>query len=357
MASCCRTCDNRNSAVHAFPAPPSELDVCLITLHFKADVSRANSKPYAALNLVLNNIIDSEDSSSHPTTFTSWSPCLSDPRIAVIISTARNTCSSTTSPVFDSIVECLAEPLIVQHIYMDYSILSLAASSGQRVACDMIQLQAPNAAVAAAMGKHFGWDPKRSSLALHMSGCPSAAFSRPGDLVKDFWAWAELRHEDPTSPCTNASSFASSSESLSRPSARLVSWNSEEKNMSLPFPEDEEDGGGHARDLDDETLVMIFQWNSHEAADRFKHPLQASFGQNDEPVSKDLWDRHVAHPLRQLQGLGAKVVSHKLELRAVEPRLDSVSHSPPKAGRVRSGSKRLSVIASGLTEKMSGLWK
>jgi hypothetical protein len=157
------------------------------------------------------------------------------------------------------------------------------------------------------------------------------------------------------SPSTIESSFASSNESLPKPSP-LRSWNSDEKNMSLPFP-DEEDSG-QEETLDDETLIMIFQWSSHTDAERFKHPLQHSYGPNGEDVRKDLWDTQVARPLRQLQGLGAKTETYKLELRAVEPRLSTTIRTEEStSGRVRSGSKRLTIMASGFGDMVSGLWK
>jgi hypothetical protein len=352
MSVCCRTCDHRNSAVQATTSTPSQLQVCLITLSFKASIS-PHTRPYAALNTVLNNIVDSVETTSRPTTFTTWSPCLTNPHIAMIISTARETCGSATSPVFEDLLQHLTTPPTIQNIYLEYSILSLAASNpNQRIPIDVIQLQAPNPSVAAAIGKHFGWDPKRSSLSLQPSSSAFAAISRPGDLVKDFWAWAELQHEDPLSP---GSSFTSSYESLPKPKV-LRSWNTDEKNMSLPFPDEEDEDSRSG--MDDETLIMIFQWSSHADAERFKHPSQASYGQNGETVSQDLWDRQVAHPIRQLQGVGAKMESCKLELRAVEPRLDvSIQAGEGRAGRVRSGSKRLSIMASGLSERVSGFWK
>jgi hypothetical protein len=220
---------------------------------------------------------------------------------------------------------------------------------------EIVQLQATNPGVAAAIGKHFGWDPKRSSLSHHMSSHDSAAFSRPGDLIKDFWAWAELQHGDPTSPSTAGGSFASSYESLPKPNV-LRSHNSDEKNMSLPFPdEDRDDEEGHS--ANDETLIMIFKWSSHADAERFKHPLQISHGRNAQEIRRDLWDTQVAHPVRQLQALGAKMETYKLELRAVEPRLMTKGQAEQSTTRMRSGSKRLSVMASGLSEKVSGLWK
>lgn len=301
----------------------------------------------------MNNIIDSEETLTHPTTFTTWSPCLADPKVVIIVSTTRETCSSAASPVFDNLLQHLAVPPSVQHVYLDFSVLSLAASApNQRVPVEIIQLQAPNPGVAAAVGKHFGWDPKRSSLALQMQSYASAGFNRPGDLVKDFWAWAELG-QDPLSPSTQRGSFTSSNESLPKPS-QLRSFNSDEKNMSLLLP-DEEDAEDEAQATDDETLIMMFQWSSHADAERFKHPSQASYGQNGQEVRRDLWDTHVAHPVRQLQGFGAKVKSYKLELRVVEPRQSYVEECT--TGRVRSGSKRLSIMASGLSEKVTGLWR
>jgi hypothetical protein len=107
--------------------------------------------------------------------------------------------------------------------------------------------------------------------------------------------------------------------------------------MSLYYAEDEEDDSDEA---EDEALVMIFQWHDHTAADRFKHPLQKSYGPNGEAVRNDLWDEHVARPVRHFQSHGAKLETYKLELRAVEPRLQSRVRSGSKAvDRERSGTK------------------
>ncbi|KAJ4317572.1 hypothetical protein N0V94_004865 [Neodidymelliopsis sp. IMI 364377] len=99
-----------------------------------------------------------------------------------------------------------------------------------------------------------------------------------------------------------------------------MSTNSDEKNMSLYFAEDEDED---FHDTDNESLVMVFQWHDHAAADRFKHPLQKSYGPNGESVRSDLWDEHVARPVRHFQGLGANVEIYKLELRAIEPRIQT----------------------------------
>ncbi|PSN68658.1 hypothetical protein BS50DRAFT_321642 [Corynespora cassiicola Philippines] len=351
MSSCCRTCDHRNHAVNTSSnSAPILLDVCLIALSFKTPVSSFhNPKPYSGLQHLLWNIKDAADSTSHPTTFTRWSPCLMDPKKVVILTTASETCSHPNSSVFEPVLKYLASPPHVQHVLLDYSVTSLASSHDERTPCDVIVLRAPNPGIAGAIGKRFGWDPKRSSLSAHMESCAPAAFSRPGDLVRDFWAWAEIQPSAPESPSTTGSVVSSngyeSNPDYSRPNGGgLISTNSDEKNMALFFAEDDE-----RRNMEDETLVMLFQWSSHVNADRFKHPLQKSYGQNGEEVSADLWDRHVAHPVRQLTGVGAKADMYKLELRDVEDRPESSR----AAVRMRSGSARLSVMAN----RMSGLWK
>ncbi|KAF2185646.1 hypothetical protein K469DRAFT_726732 [Zopfia rhizophila CBS 207.26] len=341
MKSCCRTCDHRNHDLSTPPISPTLIDVCLITLRFKSTISAFNPTIYTPLNTFLNNITDSAESTSHPSSFTSWSPSLDDSKTAIILTTASEACSSSTSPIFEPITRHLATPPTVQHIFLDYSILSLAASSpDEKIPCDIILLSAPNPSVAGAIGKRFGWDPRRSSLSAHMEISAPARFSRPGDLVRDFWAWAELTGPDPTSPSSSLNSEAD---------GVLKSTNSDEKNMG--FYDESFAGEEGMGKMEDEMLVMLFQWSSHADGERFKHPLQKSVGLNEQPVGKDLWDRHVAHPLRQMEGIGAKVESFKVELRGVEERIDIGK------GRERSGSKRLSVMATGLGEKVSGLWK
>lgn len=325
------------------PATPSLLDVCLIMLSFKTPLSAPGTAAYVSLNTLLNNITDAAESTSHPTAFTAWSPCLSNPKSVAILTTSSETCRSGISPIFEPVLRHLTTPPCVQHVYLDYSVLSLAASSpDERIPCEVIVLKAPNPGVAGAIGKRFGWDPKRSSLSSHMEAGAPAAFSRPGDLIRDFWAWAELHPGEPTSPSSSVGSGYESAEA--RPG--LMSTNSDEKNMSLFFAEDEE-----RKNMEDETLVMIFQWSSHLDADRFKHPLQKSYGHNGQDVSCDLWERHVAHPIRQFQGIGAKTDMYRLELRGVEERIET-----GKATRDRSGSRRLSTMASGFGEKVSTLW-
>lgn len=348
-SSCCRTCNHRNQAVCASQSTPSLVDVCLVALTFKGNIF-FHADSYAALNTLLNDIIDAVDSSSHPSKFTLWSPCLSNPKVVVIVTTAGETCSDATCSIYHNIVDFLAIRPSIHNVYLDYSILSLATSSHeQQVPCDIMALMAPTSGIAASIGKHFGWEPKRSSLSSQMQHRAPAAFSRPGDLIRDFWAWAELPHDGRIS---RSSSLGSSSTHLPAP---LVSTNSDEKNMSLYFAEDEE------KELDEaeaEALVMIFQWHDHASAARFRHPLRKSYGPNGEAVRSDLWDEQVARPLRHFQSHGARLETYKLELRAVEPRVQARTRADSKsAGRERSGSKRLSMMALGLGEKVSGIWR
>ncbi|KAF2794918.1 hypothetical protein K505DRAFT_407237 [Melanomma pulvis-pyrius CBS 109.77] len=361
MSVCCRTCDHRTRAMHTLPSTPSLLDVCLITLTFKSTFPTStplasSTSSYTALNAVLNDITDTLEQTPHPTTFTTWSPCLSDPHKVAILTTASETCAGGTSHVFAPVLKHLSAPPSVQHIFLDYSVLTLAASSPEhKIPCDIIVLRAPTPGIAGAIGKRFGWAPKRSSLSAQMLLGAPAAFSRPGDLIRDFWAWAELRDSgEPGSP-SRSSSLGSEHEGV-----QLKSTNSDEKNMSLFFSEDEgeDDDGSKHNDMDDETLVMIFQWSSLEAADRFKHPLQRSLGQNGQEVGPDLWDRHVAHPVRQLKGVGAQVDTLRLELRGVEERILVAGKNNTVAGvRERSGSRTLSVMATGIGERVSGFWR
>ncbi|KAF2108246.1 hypothetical protein BDV96DRAFT_504815 [Lophiotrema nucula] len=345
MAFCCRTCNHRSHAVHSItPSTPTLLDVCIITLTYKrTPLSAANPPSPEGLRGLLNDITDSAESTSTPSRFTVWSLCSQRLNTVVIVTSASETCARATSSVFDSVLGFLQEPPSVQHVYLDYSILSLANPPFEEgIPCDLILVKAPNPGIAGAIGKRFGWDPKRSSLSHQLEHNAPVGFSRPGDLVRDFWAWAELHPGDPVSPSSSLGSYGSEYEGV------LKSTNSDEKNMSLFFPEDDVRG-----DLEEETLVMLFQWNSRADADRFKHPLQRSVGLNGHEVANDLWDNHVAHPVRQLQGVGAKVESFKLELKGVEDRFE-VSK---KETRERSGSRRFSALATDLSERMSGLWR
>ncbi|KAF2736435.1 hypothetical protein EJ04DRAFT_511093 [Polyplosphaeria fusca] len=341
MASCCRTCDHRNHAAHATRSqPPTLLDICLISITFKTPLflTFANS-PHTALNTLLNNITDAAETTSRPTQFTTWSPCGQNSKTVIILTTASETVASATSPVFEPVLKYLDGPPSIQHVFLDYSITNLAhMAPGSRIAADLMLIRAPNSGIAGVIGKRFGWDPKRSSLMAQLEIQASAGFNRPGDLIRDFWAWAELNPGEPVSP----------SSSLGGEYERefvLKSTNSDEKNMALDFPEDKDD--------EEETLVMLFQWASHADADRFKHPLQKSYGLNGQTVDSDLWDRDVAHPVRQLQGIGAKVESYRLELRGVEERIEGTK----KEARERSGSRRLSGLATGLGERVSGFWR
>jgi hypothetical protein len=340
------------------PSIPSLVDVCLITLSFNSAFpsSSSGSPAYSALNAVLNNITDDLLQTPHFTNFTEWSPCLTSPHKVAILTTASDACSDTASHIFEPVLRYLSTPPSVLHVLLDYSIRTLATSSPeQKISCDIIVLRAPTPGIAGAVGKRFGWDPKHSSLSKQMLLGAPGAFSRPGDLLKDWWAWAELRDAgDPGSPQLS-SSLGSEGEGM------LRSTNSDEKNMSTFFPEEEDEEYERKHEkMDDETLVMLFQWRNHDGADRFKHPLQKSYGLNDQEVSPDLWDRHVAHPVRQLEGVGAQVDTLKLELRVVEERIFEPGQNGANAGgggRGRSESRTLGVIATGLGERVGGFWR
>lgn len=349
MPSCCRTCDNRNHAVNTHLSfQPTLLDVCLITLSFKAPVTTANPRAYTSLNTVLNNIIDAAENTTHPSRFTSWSVCHDDPKTVLIVTTLSQTCQTGTAPIFEPVLRHLSKLPSAQHVLLDYSVIALAASLPEdRIACDIIIVNAPDARIAGAIGKSFGWDPKRSSLSPRLEQYAPAGFSSPGDLIRDFWAWTEL----PNQPVSPASSYGSEYEGAAV--GVLKSTNSDEKNMAMFMAGDEDDKVDKEKE-DDETLVMIFQWSSRADAERFKHPLQKSYGYNQQLISPDLWDRDVANPIRQLEGIGAKVEHLKVELRGVEERIEQ---GRPSASRERSGSRRLSVMASGMGERLSGFWR
>jgi hypothetical protein len=341
---------------------PSLMDVCLITLTFTSafPTSISDTAAYSALNTVLNNITEDLLQTPHFTTFTKWSPCLSNPHKVAILTTASEACSDTASLIFEPVLKHLSTNPSVLHVFLNYSILTLAASSPeQKISCDVIVLRAPNPGIAGAIGKRFGWDPKHSSLSKQMLLGAPGAFSRPGDLIRDWWAWAELRDTgDPGSPQLS-SSLGSEGDGV------LRSTNSDEKNMSMFFPEEEEDDDDDddadrsGDKMNDETLVMLFQWRNHDSADRFKHPLQKSYGLNEQEVSPDLWDRHVAHPVRQLEGVGAHVDTLRLELRGVEERILEPEKNGASVGgaRERSGSRTLGLMATGLGERVGGLWR
>lgn len=349
MPSCCRTCDHREHAVHS--TVQTLLCVAFIVLDFRVPVSlnEASSvfKPwYTELKSVLRHIRDAADSTSHPYCFTTWSPCLDDKTKVAILTTSTETCSEGTSPIFGPLLRHLKEPPSVQHVMLDYGIVSVGSpEADKKTPCDLIFLKAPDARVAGAIGKRFGWVSKKSSLSSQTDVKAGAAFSRPGDLIRDFWGWSELPRP-PLSPSISHHSHGSYE------SAQVLrSTNTDEKNMALDFPEDEDDAGNR----DDEGLVMLFQWSSHTDGDRFKHPLQQSVGPNGEDVSPDLWDRHIANPVRQLQSVGAKVERYKLELRGVDDKLEVDNNGA--GARERSGSRRLSTMATEFSDRLSGLWR
>lgn len=338
MATPCQTCEHRVEAVTAWPAPPTQLDVCVVTLRLIKPITPSHTEGWLALNTLLNNIIDHEESTPHPSTFTVWSPSRSDPCTAVIVTTVRGVCDHWSSPIFEGILRQCREAPKVRHMYIDMAVTSLAAASPEdRIPCDIIQLRTSAPDVAATMGKMFGWEPQHYSMSRKLQKNTSAAFSHPGDLIRDFWAWAEVPSTIPESPTSSASSAVHSL--ASRSSLTLA---------------DQQLKRAH----DEETLVMVFQWSSRANADRFKDIYKKSYGPNGEEVQMDLWKWHVLNPISQLERLDVQREILELELRAVEPRL-CVNGEAGKLELVASEgrrSKRLSVIVSGLGDKVSGWW-
>lgn len=110
--------------------------------------------------------------------------------------------------------------------------------------------------------------------------------------------------------------------------------------------------------MDEETLVMMFQWSNRTDADRFKDIYKKSYGPNGEEVQMGLWKWKVLNPISQLERLEVQAEILELELRAVEPRLciNEESSNTESAVRERRRSKRLSVIVSELGDKVSGWW-
>jgi hypothetical protein len=337
---CCRTCEHRNHAVHAQSTTNSLLSVCIIALTFK-EACAPRTKTHTALKLLLNNIVDDAESLPHPSTFTSWSPCLSDPKAAVIVTTASDSCFDATLPIYADISRYLAEPPSIQHIYVDHSAVGLGVSDPNATkACDIFTLKAPTLSVASEIGNTFGWDPERYSLSSRIeSNTPSTFLHLPGDLIRDFRAWSERSLR----PSSRSNSLGSSSYRT------LHSTNSDEQIASPDEPLDQTSST-------QETLVMVFSWHDHTSADRFKHPLLKSYGPNREDIQRGLWEETVAQPVRAMEELGAEVHAYKLELRAVEPR----GEAPPRA-RADSKTKRLGLLASELggrvSGRVSGLWR
>lgn len=276
---------------------------------------------------------------------------MTDPSAAVIITTVRGACDAASSQIFDDIREHLASPPKIQHMHLDLAVMSLATSyTTERIACDIVQLHGSSTDAAIAVGRQFGWDPKRSSLTSKLESHTSAAFSRPGDLVQEFRAWAELKR-----PRSRSSSISTGTRTLKSPSLVSLGPDEDERRQAThPTPE-----GQDLEEQDRETLIMVFQWSSHVDGARFKDPIQKSYGPNGGEVRRDLWDREVAHPIAHLQRLGVRMDTYKLELRAVEPRLgyNGTVPVPERTGRQRSRSKRLSIIASELGGRVVKLWK
>jgi hypothetical protein len=272
------------------------------------------------------------------------------------------TCSSATAPVFDVVRDQLEREPNIQHVYLDRSVVSLSASSPEeRISVDLVQLHAPTLGVAVAMGKCFGWDPTRSSLSAQPRMRASASFVSPGDLVRDFWAWAELPWQFPaTSPLSSGSyeelPFAEPVLVSTNPDENRLNSKLDESKKSLPIPKGKDDAPPPY--TTGETLNTLFQWSSRADGERFKDPMHESLGPHGDNIATNTWSKQVADPVARLKQLGARVETRSLELRGVEPRVLSQKGATDKKGNMNtSRTKRLSLMASGLSEKVSGLWK
>ncbi|KAF1993121.1 hypothetical protein P154DRAFT_528015 [Amniculicola lignicola CBS 123094] len=326
MPASCRTCEDRTNDLNTISTTPTLVDVCLITLTFSNSNAAYHQSTCIALNTLLNDIKDSGDFAAL-NRFILWSPWLCNSRTIIILTTASETCSKSTSPIYQPVLQHLSTPPKVQNIRLDYSVLSLANSTthegNAKIPCDIITLSATEPNIASEIGKRFGWNPKQSSLTAKINTHGPFCFGRSGDLIRDFWAWTGAPPGYPTSPSS-------------------ASLGSDDYSYDTELHEDE-----------DETLVMIFQWSSHKSAERFKNPLMPSYGLNEEQLDQDMWDACVARPVRSLDELGADVHCYSLQLQNVEDRIGTVKESK----REISHRRKLSDRAAELGERISGWWK
>lgn len=98
------------------------------------------------------------------------------------------------------------------------------------------------------------------------------------------------------------------------------------------------------------SLLMIFQWRSRADASRFKDSCRKSYGANGEEVARNFWESSLEVPVEKFIKWGASKEVFEVELRGVEERIESED----EVVRPRSGSKRLSQIASDLGDRVSG---
>lgn len=343
----CQICANRQSDLNEPRLESSEPPpLLIIVLHFKTLLTKnpssrsiPDSPHYTALQRTLASITSYVETVHQLAQFTTWSPALDDGHIAIILTTAAEDTISATSPVFAPVTEFLVKPPWLASFKFDPSIVSLAASSPHpSIAVDIILLTAPNSSIAVEIGKTFGWGPKRSSLADVINRRePGSPFPIYGDLVRDFFGWADWTSEDTSSSQTPKTDTKSGA-----PSAKGLTLN-------------DADSHDEATATEHETLVMIFQWSSSSKGERFKDPAQTSYGINGRKIFKDFW-KHIADPVKEMQVLGANVESYRLMLRGVEFTEEVQEEKKKKKKHTRS-SRSLSVMASGLGERVSGLWK
>lgn len=258
----------------------------------------------------------------------------------VILTTAAEEVITADSPIFTPLTKFLAKPPSLSSFKFDHSIVSLAANSPRpSIALDIILLHAPTSSVAVEVGKKFGWDPKRSSLVDVINQTePGTNFPRLGDLVRDFFAWADWTSEEASS-----SNSAKADTKSGDPSAKGLTLN---------------DANSHDKkaEIEQETLLMMFQWSSISNGDRFKNPDLKSQGANGREIPEDFWNQRIAHPVKELQDIGARVETFRVELRGVEC-VEYVEPVEEKEKRTTRTSRRLSAMASGIGERVSGLWR
>ncbi|KAF2202445.1 hypothetical protein GQ43DRAFT_310948 [Delitschia confertaspora ATCC 74209] len=298
----CHTCENRTSDLIPQPdSPPKELYVTIFILPFKAPFEK-DAFLQKAIQATLHGIINSARCPSHPDTFTSWSPVLDSLSEALILTTAiePNIDEESLSSIFAPVHEFLADKVAIRHLYLPPSVVNLGAKSPTtRLPLTLLLLHAPTTPLECAIGKTFGWEPSRHLLSTTLSK-QAPLFATPGNLVRDFRGWVESSKGN-------------------------------------------------------EALVMMFQWSSTAAGEKFCDPVRRSHGPNGVVVASDFWDVHVGKPVRHLEADGASVKSYRVELRAAEMHEDEIVGNNIGNKKV---ARRLSLMATELGEKMkNGLWK
>jgi hypothetical protein len=345
----CHTCVYRNSDLSKTPQTQPLLPLLIIVLRFKAPI--INASPFSsafsdadlskALQRTLSLIVSNAERTYNPAHFTSWSPALDDLSAAVILTTEAKENTTPSSAIFTPLKPYLDAPPSLTNVILDHSIQSLAATSSEpSIPLDIILLRSPNSSIAIEIGKKFGWEPRRSSLAWSINQGRASGFPVLGDLIKDFWAWAEWTSDD-------VSNGAVRGDDRTQGSLTLVDGTIRERETEGSLTLNDATSRNGAR-YSQETLVMMFQWSTVADGERFKNPQSKSYGADRLLLPKDLWDKRVAQPVKQLRETGAKVETFRVELRGVD-----FTDEKTRGRRSRT----LSSIASGFGGKVSGFLK